>query len=379
MGKLKKQRNKTKRQKATPESRFNDALERLGRIERQHDRFREELDALVDRVSQKIKPYEIERLSTLRALSLHLIPFLSKKTLPEYLREELFDWIEGQLMHLNGNPFAQDIDYADIEAFLHQHLDKLKDLKTEKLFKQLEKAGHSDEEIAEAKDLFEKLRNGEDIDDFFEEDPDFGANNEFDGQDDLFGFDESLFGENEDAFEQAFDAFQDQQREQEQTLSRLLKATSINKLFRRIARAIHPDLAQDEEEKQTRHAQMSRLLHAREEKDIAYILRCYSETFGQLPEDFPKSDYDKLTTIINHKIQQLRDEKHSILMEKPFYAQFHDWFSASTPKQEARNIDRYVDNLRMECEGYNSIRNNITSIATLREHLEIRMYAFDDD
>lgn len=259
-----------------------------------------------------------------------------------------------------------------------QHIDKVKDIKTEKLMNRLKKEGFANEDIQGAQEFMDKLRKGEldaPEDSPFEDD--FLGDFDEPYQDDLFGDDASLFEEYDPTEEAEFEEpgfYECEQEKREQELSRLLKATSINKLFRRIARAIHPDLVQDEQEKEQRHSQMSQLLQARDDKDITKILQMHKEVFGYQPEGIPEGDYDKLTRIINLKIQELRDKKDEAFGENPLYYHFYQAFGQKNAKQEARSIENYISSIQEEKMHYDQVRLSVRNLSDLRQFLDARMY-----
>lgn len=93
-------KQKKKRKASTPASRFSEALAKYQRIQKQNARFRDELDALAKRVTPQIADAEQGRIDALVALNHTLIPYISKKTLPEYLRDELYQWIQENIEHI---------------------------------------------------------------------------------------------------------------------------------------------------------------------------------------------------------------------------------------------------------------------------------------
>lgn len=387
-------RTKPSKAKKTPESLFYDALERLKRIESQNDKAQENLAALIARVTPQIEPYELKKYQAVATLTLKLIPFLSRKTLPEYMRQVLHEWILDNIQALSYNPFHEKIDTTAIDALLQENIQKLQQNESEKFLKRLAKQGHSAEELAEAEEMVNALNNSDSLEEFLEQTAKEFQDDNMD-EDDMFGFDDdSLFGSDSidddfsdgnfyDHSEYDNDWPEDNQAAQEAELARLIKGTSINKLFRKIARAMHPDLEQDENKKREKHDQMARLLEAREQKDVAYILQLYTQTFGQLPNNFPQTDFAKLTKIINIKIEHAKQHKDDIIHNNPFHSAFHEWFSAPTKQKEALNIKKFIHEAKEERQAYMELTNKITSIASLRDYLEIRMmrngYGFDDD
>lgn len=200
---------------------------------------------------------------------------------------------------------------------------------------------------------------------------------EEDLSDDLFGDDESLF---EDLFgecpfdDDSFASFEQEQEQQAAELDKLLSATSISKLFRRVARRIHPDLETDESQKQKKTKQMAELVVARGNKDIATILRMYGDIFGALPEDLSETDYPKLVKIINKQIEQLKESKFDVLDESPFYGAFYEWFSASNLCAETQKVEEFIRDAKLDEKEHLVLAASITSIKTLRPHLEKRYY-----
>ena len=394
----KRKASKTKPAKAkrTPESTFYEALERLKRIGTQNDSAKVKLDELVARVTPQIEPYELEKYHAIKEFTLKLIPFLSKKTLAEYMREELHEWIGKNMEKLACNPFYEKIDLTPVDNLLHEHIHKLHANESEKLLKRLAKQGHSQEELAEAEELVNSLKNADSLEEFLEQTAkqfkDNGMDHDDLFDDELFDFDtddpSSDGGSNTDNFDDDFfqndfdDWLETEQAAQDAEISRLIKATSINKLFRKIARALHPDLEQDEDKKLEKHDKMARLLEAREQKDIAYILQLYTDTFGQLPDDFPQKDFTKLTKVINVKIEQAKQDKDDILYSTPFHGLYHEWFSATTKQKEALNIQSFIKGVKQDRQMYEDQANDITSIAKLKAYLETRMrsnmYGFDE-
>ena len=386
---------KNKQKKITPQSRFNDALVKYQRIQKQNERFRDDLDTLVARVTPQIEAAENKRLQALTVLNHRLIPFMSKKTLPEYLRDELYEWIQENMEQIALNPFTQKDALDTLYEALDEHMDALQRTKSEKFLNKLRKQGHSEEELEEASRLVDAMHNSESFEEFmasceniFGEDDnpeqETNSSDELDKQnvtEDMFGPDESLFGNDTDfneyinsEYEDAFFEETEAEKRQQRQLTQLLKKSSITKLFRRIAKAIHPDLETDPALKKQKHQKMSQLIIARDEKDIALILQLYNEIIGDLPDEFSTDDYQALTKLLNHKIEELRDNKNAILAEKPQYGPYYEWFYAKNSHQEKQNISDFKAQLSRLSTNYILIASEITSIKSLRPFLEERQH-----
>ncbi|WP_236984575.1 hypothetical protein [Marinagarivorans cellulosilyticus] len=102
---VRKNRKKAKAKQQTPEMMFNQALERYQRFKNKNAKFEQEMHDLIARVKLEVDEYEISKHEQVYALTKKIIPFFSKKTLPEYLREELFDWIDNNMCMLGHGPY----------------------------------------------------------------------------------------------------------------------------------------------------------------------------------------------------------------------------------------------------------------------------------
>lgn len=140
MKKLSKRKNKSKNKKQfTDAEQLNQALERMQRFEAQNASFASDFKAMFARVLPQIEPHEIKKLEAFNQLAVTLIPFFSKKTLPEYLREELHEWIQSLIYSVDiANPFADKIDTSATEALMREHLRQHTQDTDEKVLKKMQ-------------------------------------------------------------------------------------------------------------------------------------------------------------------------------------------------------------------------------------------------
>lgn len=385
MGKLiHKKRKKTNTKQQTPQALFNEALARYQRFQKKNAKFEQEMIELIARVRAQVDDYELVKLDEVYELTKKLIPFFSKKTLPEYLREGLFDWIDHNMAMLGRGPYHQHFNMAVLGDLLNEHCDQHQQNRQEKLLDKFAKEGVDEETIAELRDLADRARQAssqDELDDIMREVLEDAMQNsdEFDDETPADAdFSEDLFDEtadfnSDDPF--GFDEDIDQlaEVEQHQELDRLFKASSINKLFRRITKTIHPDLESDEAKKAERHQQMCRLIEARDNKDIAYILQVYTDTFGTLPEQFPEQDCVNLTRVLKVMTERLADQRLDVLESIPFGHAYFDLFHRKTRQQEQAAVRKHIESVKGFTKNYRDMRSEITSIASLKPYLQSRM------
>lgn len=363
---------KASKRRLTDQEQFQNEWERVQRLQKQNDKLREEMNTLMQHVADSIGPEETRRVELLYGLNAKLIRFIDKRSLPEYLREELVNWVYSGILEIQANPFAENNDVSQLHTDLNEQIASVQDFHREKLEKRLLKQGYTQDDIDQARQFAQQQAEEEhqredeqsEMDDMFEElFEEFFADS---GDEDEWGeFEERIF-------EEYFGKEQNNIKDKENQLDQLLKATPINRLFRKIARVLHPDLETDEQKKQLKHEQMSKLLHAREEKDILTIISLYIEHVGEMPQNVFDGNFDKMTELLKHQTQKLRDQKQDILQEDPVKAMVYERFASKTDRELEKKINAYKRDLQNGCQALSALIRDITSVKTLRPYLEDR-------
>jgi len=121
----------------------------------------------------------------------------------------------------------------------------------------------------------------------------------------------------------------------DETVSVLENRLSVDRLFRQLARVLHPDREQDEALKAAKHVLMSLCLKARQEKDINTLLTLYCEHVGELPDELTDDSHEELVNALALQLRQLQLS----LREKRFGDPLH-----------AQIVERYGNNDDAVCE-----------------------------
>lgn len=368
MSSLTRSKQKTKKQhrrKLTKEEKFQRQWNKVQRLQKQNEKLKGEIAELVASVTEAVEAQEKAFTNTLYEQTLQLIKFVAKKTLPQYLREELVCWIEDNIEEIHHNPFARHLNMQVMHDTFLEALDDHLAIQKEKLQKKYagfdfdegeapwdEPEANQDDAIS-MEDMFEDL---------FAE---FAADEDFD-DDDLF---EEFIG----GFDEEGHAHEEQLRKESQALDGLLKSSSINKLFRKVVRAIHPDLARDDAEREQKHNIMTRLTTARDNKDIVTILSMYTEYVGEPPTDLFANDLDKMILLLNYQEQQLEQQKDEIVHADPWQSAIYNKFAAKNKAQFDRNVREHKQMLARQLKLQQSLNGELTSLAKLKPVLRERM------
>lgn len=330
-------KNSKKHRGQAPHERFQREWKRVQNLQVQNERLRAEVEAFAERVIEVIQPVEVAFLQAKYQLVEKLLRFAERKSLAQWQREELLDWIQQVLLDLSAHPFSSALDLSELYQKLSGHIDA----------------------------YFGIDDNAEEIQDGFE---DSNEKTEFDQiLDDLFAEDE---GTDYDADE--FIGGLDKDDSQEKSLNQLLKASSINKMFRQIASAIHPDREKDTERKAQRNQLMSELARARDEKDIPKIFAMYSEHVGASPLEFIGEDVETVITLLKRQADRLRAEKANIIHGNPLHGAVYERFYDKSEKRVNAAINQYARDIKKETQAHVHMTGSITNLAHLKIVLEQR-------
>ena len=155
-------------------------------------------------------------------------------------------------------------------------------------------------------------------------------------------------------------------------VSELEKRLSIDRLFRQLARVLHPDLEQDEALKSEKHELMSQCLQARQDKDINTLLTLYCQHVGDLPDDLSTTDHADLIKALQMQLRQLQNELRQERFSDPLRAQIVERYSDGDEQQTLQRVMHHAQSLDAESEHLDTLRQNLDSNESLIEVLDAR-------
>jgi hypothetical protein len=357
------QKQRKQKNKPTKEDKFQTLWRRIEKQKKLNENRQDELKLFTQRIELDIGESERKLVSIELVKLQKLIEFFSRKSLSQWQREELLHLIQTNFSLIEANPFS-DTTVTDLlkgefyRLFEHWYPEEEDDyhdslLKTPK-----------DENAASEEDLFGNIgEQSAGIDD----DP-INANKS--SENDKIDNDEfeRLFNDFTDD-----DEFDDQDRAEEEKIkkiNKLLKRSSINNMFRRIAKVLHPDKEQDEQKKEEKHQLMTSLIGARDKNDIPTIFAMYAEYVGEIPEDLAKEDLENINILLNYQLKQLKKDYESAPYQDPKTAMFFDIFQAKTEKGILKNIRARKKDINGSIQASKRFLSRITSLTKLKPVLE---------
>jgi hypothetical protein len=118
------------------------------------------------------------------------------------------------------------------------------------------------------------------------------------------------------------------QSEEEQGEEKKVKKKSINKLYKRLVKALHPDLDRDEDAKIWKENAMKRIAQAYEDRDLYALLEIENEYIDHLPEEAEIEDSEEFmayNAILEGKVEALRGRLNH-LVQDPRYGSLRRFF-----------------------------------------------------
>jgi len=310
--------------------------QRVARLRSRNQRLEEEMQAFERDCLDALRPAEERMNAALLEQTRHLSGFVGRKTLAQWQRFELVDWIQENIELLSVSPC---IDPVALEALVQEVAVVMEGV-----------LGALDPESTMTDAEFEALER-----EFLEGDLDGEA------------LDESIFGEDfhqDDARDRAL-------RERQHALDKVLRGSSVNDLFRQLARRLHPDRELDPELKTARGQQMQELTEARDQQDVFKLLELYERHIGESPLS-TLGDQEAVLELLKAQTARLREEQQEILHRTPLRSHFYQHYHGGNPKLRQQKLKRGRDELQHRASEEERITRSITSLATLKPYLAAR-------
>lgn len=332
---------------------FNQAWEKVTNQQKKNERLREKIKTFAEQVTKTIEQQEKAHATTLHQCCEQLLAFYGRKSLAAWHREVLMEWILDYIDTITRNPFAGDIDLAALFQAIDATMEKMH---PEAFDPFQDDAMHSEEH-------------------FFDEMAD---------EDDLASMFEELFSDFEDdprsdEFFRQQKSFEQQIKDDEQALNKLMKGGAINKLFRRVARVLHPDREQDEAARLEKNRLMSELTEARNNNDITTLFAFYAEYVGQSPLEELGGDLTDATELLNRQYAQLRSQHADIVHEDPKAGVLYQRFHKATKQASQHEINVHLEKLEQDINILKLFRQEVTSLNKLKPYLQRRWEHFNEE
>ena len=368
------EKRSAKKSKSPLQKRFDKLRSALDRERRLSERFRRDLDGLVDIYQSRSRENDRRVFDDLVALSERLIVFASRKTLSNWHRSELLMWI-------------RDLSERRIAPIDRKMAERLQREYNEAVSRAM---GMSVEEMLAADEAAESAgdfgaHSDAEFDGGFDEDGaeqgraetpgDAGESEEDWRQADMFGFDDigAESAEAEQAQRSEDEDEEEDEEEDENELSRKVMDGSWAKtLFRRAAQALHPDREPDPQRRESKQARLRELLAARRQGDIMAVLSIYSETVSDADIVLAEQEMTQVCDALQSQLNILRMDREEYLHAHPLRHLAFMLLYDNTRKGRERKIHQWEHELRHDADELRRLVPTLRNLDALKGVLRER-------
>ena len=140
---------------------------------------------------------------------------------------------------------------------------------------------------------------------------------------------------------------------------KIFKESSIDKIYKKLAKVFHPDLTTDEEEKKKRHELMSQLSEAKKNHDLLWIIEKYNQFIPDDQLDFAESDFDKFNKMLRRKSLKLDDKHEHYKNSAPFIAWADEYVYSKSDRVIEKRINEYISEIQANVEDVSCLFNEV--------------------
>lgn len=358
-------------QKSPLQKRFEKLWREVRNKQLANARLKNELAELHKTYHEIILPVEQLTEKPYTQLAQRLIVFFSRKSLTQWQRHELGQWILECIEHIEPiNPLKSH----ELTTAYHQALGDFLAIEVEDIEEAMNhSADPLDEFFAHFDDLGKAFRDS--VDNKDHPDAAFG--------DDLFG----NFGNGDDRetgdspiFEDFFASEDPLEKPREQNL---FSDKWLRTIFRRTANALHPDKERNETIRKEREGLMAQLLITRQENDVFGLLNLYMQYVGRDDLLITPETMQKLCEQLREQKNQLAEEKDQLLYENPMIAALYENLYSRSKKTRDKNMERHIQGVQASIQELLEFVASLRNLTVLKQHLEHRyqenrLAMFDD-
>lgn len=348
-----------KRKKSPLQTRFDKLNEQLQRKRRQHERFKQDIDQLAQQSQRLNAEHDRAQLDVLITLSRKLTSFAGRKSLSNWHRDELLNWL-SELILLRITPFEPQIAH-DLRVEYEDTMARLSGMTREEVAEfvqaqEEEAARRAQQWNAEAED----------------------SNDQAGGwhQDDLFGFDDDELpplSEQADQEGSNFDPFMGFSDPRESRVN-ITDSGWLKGLFRRAAQALHPDRETNPEQRLKKQQRMKELLLARKQNDVMTMLSIYSETLGETDILIAETEMETICTLLTQQIEQLELDQMEYVESHPERSFAHAVLYHPSRKQREQLLKEWKKSLAEEANDNRRLVAEMRNLTLLKDALRDRWH-----
>lgn len=343
------------RRKSRLQERFDRLRSTLERQRRRNVRFRQDLDELVEIYHRRSIENDKVVFDDLVALSEKLIAFAGRKSLSDWHRIEMDEWLKDLIERRIPQVDREVAERLRLEY--QQAIARSMGISVDELIERFEAAGEDveqgpgDQGGAGVTDPIDEGFCQEDLFGFDDIDPEpegYDSSDDAPGPDWITGEDEAHIGQT------------------------VMDGSWAKNLFRRAAQALHPDREPDPERRQIKQDRMRELLSARKQGDIMAMLTIYSDSVSGADIVLAEHEMTDVCKVLEHQLEAVELEKYEYVYSHPVRHMVFELFYHSTKKERKRRIREWEQDLKQEVAVLRALVPSLRNLACLKSVLQDR-------
>lgn len=341
------QQNISKKQQSKYYSNFDKLWQKVQKKQKVNDKLAQEMDELIQVYNKHVAPKEKEFGPVYSALLKKLIAFYSRKSLEEEQRAELERWLTDILEQLGAidAELAQEHSESFDNVYCDYHQISLEEM-------------HENEKKLEAE---------------FDEMHSHAAEDNV-SDDDVSEVEDSEQTESDLEPENLDDQDQDEPKPEPELADRkqVINDKWIRSLFRRTARALHPDKELDPVKREHKHALMSELLNAREKQDIMSMMMLYKEHVDDSELLLDATEMEHLCELLQQQYEQLDEAKLDIIYQSRLHETIYKNLHGGTKKTRDKKLKLHIEDVQDGIDFQIHMTKYLKNLNCLKSALEER-------
>lgn len=334
------------------QNRFDKLFQQVKKKQLANEKLKSDLTELHRIYLEKILPKEKVLAKPYSLLTQRLIDFFGRKSLAQWQRQELAQWILECIENVDPT------DPQEADNLRQQYQQVLAD------FFQID-ADELEKQFSQSMD--ELGGNLDDMDFAIDDDPPY--------QEDLFGFSENEKDQDPD-FDTFFEEFDEQDFAPELSAPKNITNDNwLKVLFRRTANVLHPDKENNKTKKLEKEKLMSVLLIARKQNDIITLLNMYTKFVDSSELKIDKNTMQDLCNQLESQKLLLEEESIKIIYQDPMNTLLYENFHSHSKKTRDNKIEAHIDKVNILEQDLRFLAADLRNLKALKIHLEKRYHS----
>jgi hypothetical protein len=364
----------TATQSATPKkSKLNQLWHDIDKKRQRNQRYQAKLDKFYQEFKTSTEASEHAVCVATESWIGHLISFIPRKTIKGAEREALYDWLQEELSILESNPF-NPVNTNDLREAFNQALftdvsnqpvpDDIPAEVIEAFRQELEMMIGDDVGLSH-EELMEMVSEPHKFQRYLQELLAEKMDAEGGGEDEDIDWGAEDFFSDEESYHQ-FDA------PSSSVGKALYNDKQMTKLYRQLAKQLHPDKETDEAKKAEKSALMQQLSQAKKEKDVVALLLMAQQ---YLPDHEMVMDDQLLAHLeatLKEKVAQLNQEYQELKHGDDLKSIIWHKFGGGNKASRERHLSQYRETLQQEAKALRQRCQEVKTVKQIKQHLKER-------